>query len=185
MHIERVLFSGLLFLFVNIFSSVQADDRWVWVDSNKDTSLYVDTNTMKYDPSTDKATVWALFKFPYNQKISQEIWYTEIDFTNNLLNPIEIDIYDKNVDFLYKESNLSTQRIIPSTLGEYLFNHVKKLCNRDEELEKYQKNQDDEAKNEKISMEKEKQQKKKIHDSQVASQNRNVLLGGIIGILAR
>lgn len=103
MHIERVLFSGLLFLFVNIFSSVQADDRWVWVDSNKDTGLYVDKATMQYDPSTDTSTVWAKFEFPFDSKVSYEIWYTKLDFTNNFIIPLERDVYSKMEIFFIKK----------------------------------------------------------------------------------
>lgn len=58
-----ILFTLTMVLFTSI-AFANDNDRWFWLTSNSKQTVYVDKETIEYNPATDIVTVWSMINVP-------------------------------------------------------------------------------------------------------------------------
>lgn len=133
---KRLIFTLLLVLFgFGISAQASAADRWQWVNSNDEVSVYLDTQSITYDygynisksTKPSGATAWTKFVEPGKNKIvlAQEYY----SFTNNTRTLFSYAVYinDKYDSSETIPVNLrSADPIIPGSFGEDIKNFLKR-----------------------------------------------------------
>lgn len=106
-------------------------NRWYWIYSNTENTIYVDLKTLKYDKSTDSANFYLLSTSPADNTF--DITSCEIDFRSNTFYLHELYRYSAITHHLIlKDAGNVIQHIIPSSGGETIRNVIAGLTGRNE-----------------------------------------------------
>lgn len=162
--IKRVCLLSLLLLslLVSIVSANQVDEnRWHWVMSTDRMGVYIDKQSIKYDPATDSVNLWVMYYTPTEEKI--ELEKTEINYERNVISTYQKYEYKNGKEEPAKNNYVTTSNeIVPNTFGEAIRDVSLTLINRDEQLAEYKKQQEEETKQqEQEQKEQEKEQRNK------------------------
>ena len=161
--------------------------RWVWVTSNSKKSVYLDKQSVEYNPGSDEATTFEMLN--NTTKNNYTIYTMHINFTDKTFWVSDrCIVYEygatdgKQYDIPYKNSRAT--KIIPGTFGEGMYNSLKKLCDREKARADYAQQQEQiAAKKAQDQADKEKRMKETRRKQQQES-NTNAaigILGGILG----
>lgn len=161
--IKRVCLLSLLLLslLVSVVSANPDENRWHWVMSTDRIGIYIDKQSIKYDPATDSVNLWAMFYIPSEEKMVIE--KKEINYERNVISTHQTHEYKTNKEEPIRSEYVTTSNeIIPGTFGEAIRDVSLTLINRDEQLAEYKKQQEEEAKQqEQEQKEQEKEQRNK------------------------
>ncbi len=139
----------LLFFLLVMASSAFASEfnakSWYWIGSSSEMTAYVNTDTMKYEPSTDTAEFYVRVTEPAQKY--DDVMKATLNFTKKTLTTYDIYRYPFNSSSPQQIYNHDTGDILPDTLGYALYVKVAPMVDRDAKLEEYKKNkQEDEKK---------------------------------------
>jgi hypothetical protein len=161
--------------------------RWVWVSSNSKSSVYLDKQSVEYNPKSDEASTFELLNDTTKNEYS--IYTVHINFSDKTIwvrDTCTVYKYGatdgKQYDIPYKNSRAT--KIIPGTFGEGMYNYLKKLCNREKARADYTQQQEQiAAKKAQDQADKEKRIKAtRRKQQQEANTNAAIgILGGILG----
>lgn len=146
-----------------VFAENKIDEnKWFWVFSDDKTSLYIDKQSIEYDPATDSVKLWVRANDVTKKLTTMELM--QIYYADNTISSYDFAVYKEgnNMPIEHGDMNIRKEKIIPNTLGEMVKNKSLTLINRDEELAKYKEQQEAEAKEaEQEQKDKEKEQRNK------------------------
>ena len=179
---KKILLSlFLLFYFscpiVSAFNASNLDqNRWYWVGSNSEETVYVDKKTLDYNPSTDTITAYISWVYPSQNVIAihkvdlycstnKAKFYDGYKYIGNNPNPYQANTNNNIMD------------VLPETLAEKLMNVVPPLVGRD------QKRADYLAAKKKTFEDAEKQKKKE--EKEIKDQQSLAAIGSILGAFWR
>lgn len=184
-----ILIALIMLLISSVASADKIDDRWFWVSSNSKQTIYVDKETIEYNPATDTVTVWSMINVPSEnwRFISKNV----INYKTNSLAMKNTHLYNLSTNEHIREItdiDHNFKEIIPGTDGEIIRDKCASLVNRDMKLKEYQdaqakaQEQKEQEEQERINKEHEAQEKVK----QKIKQQQTVKTAiGIIGGLIR
>lgn len=119
-------------------------ERWFWIVSNEEETIYIDKQTIEYDPATDSSLLWILRDIP--NKTATVRCKIQVFYTQNKIKTMDYYIYEYgNSNPVETGVSNTIDTIPPDTMGEVLKNKSLTLINRDEELAKYKEQQEAEA----------------------------------------
>lgn len=113
-------------------------NRWSWIASNEKVGCWIDLQTIRFERKKSKydecyghrfVTVWVQMYFPQDGEVSINKWYCDLDCEKYKFLSLNRYDSDKNLINSYNVP-VSLQKyilIIPDTVGERIFERLKKL----------------------------------------------------------
>lgn len=137
-----ILCTLILIMFMStVFAQNIDEDRWFWISSNSENTIYIDKETIKYNLATDSTDLWICLIRPAENIFMLE--HLEIFYKDNTYSAYEYAIYENNHSAPIVSGNAYKikQLIMPSTVGETIRDRSSELVGRDKKLAEYKEKQ--------------------------------------------
>ena len=176
--IKRILFilcAVFMFLNISVAQDFSKNPNLYWVTSNSTVTMYINTKSLEYNPSTDTAMFYITSAYPadrcyYVSKVS-------INYTRNTLCHSNTIKYFYDNDSTYIEiPETKTIEIRPDTLGEAVKNTSASLAGRDAKLAEYKAQQEEQLK----EQEKKKKEAEEKAESEKRRERNNRIAGAVL-----